>query len=233
MNLTRRRWQSSSARSGWCSAAAALRCSRRRCPASASGFSASRWPSGLTLVSGIYALGHRSRAAIQPRRDARTGDRAALPDARRCCPTGRRRWRGASAPRSSCTSSRTARRNSVRPPAGLPRTDMARTRPADTPSGASLLSELVMSFMFVFIVLGTTHATAFKGFAPLAIGLALTLIHLISIPVTNTSVNPARSTGPALFAGGCGHRSAPGSSGPRPSPAPCSQASCTRRSSVT
>ena len=68
--------------------------------------------------------------------------------------------------------------------------------------GASLLSELVMSFMFVFIVFGTTHATAFKGFAPLAIGLAPTLIHLISIPVTNTSVNPARSTGPALFAGG-------------------------------
>ena len=68
--------------------------------------------------------------------------------------------------------------------------------------GAALLSETVMTFMFVVIVLGTTHSTAFKGFAPLAIGLALTLIHLISIPVTNTSVNPARSTGPALFAGG-------------------------------
>jgi aquaporin Z len=68
--------------------------------------------------------------------------------------------------------------------------------------GAAFLSELVMTFMFVIVVLGSTHSTAFKGFAPLAVGLTLTLIHLISIPVTNTSVNPARSTGPALFAGG-------------------------------
>jgi aquaporin Z len=68
--------------------------------------------------------------------------------------------------------------------------------------GAAMLCEIVMTFMFVVVVLGSTHSTAFRGFAPLAIGLALTLIHLISIPVTNTSVNPARSTGPALFAGG-------------------------------
>jgi aquaporin Z len=66
---------------------------------------------------------------------------------------------------------------------------------------AALLCELVMTFMFVLIVLGATHARAPVGFAGLAIGLALTLVHLISIPVTNTSVNPARSTGPALFAG--------------------------------
>jgi aquaporin Z len=68
--------------------------------------------------------------------------------------------------------------------------------------GAALLSEIVMTFMLVIVVLGSTHSTALKGFAPLAVGLALTLIHLISIPVTNTSVNPARSTGPAFFAGG-------------------------------
>lgn len=67
---------------------------------------------------------------------------------------------------------------------------------------SALLSEVVMTFMFVLIVLGTTHARAPVGFAGLAIGLALTLIHLVSIPVTNTSVNPARSTGPALFVGG-------------------------------
>jgi glycerol uptake facilitator-like aquaporin len=58
-----------------------------------------------------------------------------------------------------------------------------------------------MTFMFVLVILGATHTRAPVGFAGLAIGLALTLIHLISIPVTNTSVNPARSTGPALFAG--------------------------------
>jgi aquaporin Z len=59
-----------------------------------------------------------------------------------------------------------------------------------------------MTFGFLFVILGSTHGNAPKGFAPIAIGLCLTLIHLVSIPVTNTSVNPARSTGPALFAGG-------------------------------
>jgi aquaporin Z len=67
---------------------------------------------------------------------------------------------------------------------------------------SGLVSELVMTFMFVLVILGTTHKRAPVGFAGLAIGLSLTLIHLISIPVTNTSVNPARSTGPALFVGG-------------------------------
>jgi aquaporin Z len=67
---------------------------------------------------------------------------------------------------------------------------------------AGLITELVMTFMFVLIILGATHTRAPVGFAGLAIGLALTLIHLVSIPVTNTSVNPARSTGPALFVGG-------------------------------
>lgn len=67
---------------------------------------------------------------------------------------------------------------------------------------SGLIAEVVMTFMFLFIILGATHKNAPKGFAGIAIGLALTLIHLISIPVTNTSVNPARSTGPALFEGG-------------------------------
>ncbi len=68
--------------------------------------------------------------------------------------------------------------------------------------GAALVTEFVMTFFFLLVILGATHKRAPAGFAPLAIGLALTLIHLISIPVTNTSVNPARSTGPALFVGG-------------------------------
>jgi aquaporin Z len=68
--------------------------------------------------------------------------------------------------------------------------------------GSALIIELLLTFMFLMIILGATHGRVPKGFAPIAIGLALTLIHLISIPVTNTSVNPARSTGPALFVGG-------------------------------
>jgi len=66
---------------------------------------------------------------------------------------------------------------------------------------AAAVTEVVMTFMFLIVILGATHHRAPVGFAGLAIGLALTLIHLISIPVTNTSVNPARSTGPALFVG--------------------------------
>ncbi len=67
---------------------------------------------------------------------------------------------------------------------------------------AALVTEFLMTWMFLMIILGATDTRAPAGFAPIAIGLGLTLIHLISIPVTNTSVNPARSTGPALFAGG-------------------------------
>jgi aquaporin Z len=66
---------------------------------------------------------------------------------------------------------------------------------------AGFLSEIVMTLMFLLIILGATDRRAPAGFAPIAIGLGLTLIHLISIPVTNTSVNPARSTGPAVFVG--------------------------------
>ena len=67
---------------------------------------------------------------------------------------------------------------------------------------ACLICEMVCTFFFLIVILGATHGRAPVGFAPIAIGFALTLIHLISIPVTNTSVNPARSLGPALFAGG-------------------------------
>jgi aquaporin Z len=68
--------------------------------------------------------------------------------------------------------------------------------------GAALLAELVLTMVFLFVIMGSTHGKAPVGFAPLAIGLTLTRIHLISSPITNTSVNPARSTGPALFVGG-------------------------------
>ncbi|MBZ6076147.1 aquaporin Z [Microvirga puerhi] len=75
-----------------------------------------------------------------------------------------------------------------------------------SPGGYSLMScllaEVVLTMMFLFIIMGATHGKAPVGFAPIAIGLGLTLIHLVGIPITNTSVNPARSTGPALFVGG-------------------------------
>jgi len=77
---------------------------------------------------------------------------------------------------------------------------------AQSPGGYSmqsaLITEIVMTFGFLVVILGATHSRSPSGFAPIAIGLALTLIHLVSIPVTNTSVNPARSTGPALLVGG-------------------------------
>jgi len=77
---------------------------------------------------------------------------------------------------------------------------------AHSPGGysflACLVAEVVVTMFFLLIILGATDERAPKGFAGLAIGLALTLIHLICIPITNTSVNPARSTGPALFVGG-------------------------------
>jgi aquaporin Z len=74
-----------------------------------------------------------------------------------------------------------------------------------SPGGYSLaacfITEVILSFIFLIVILGSTDSRAPKGFAPIAIGLSLTLIHLVSIPITNTSVNPARSTGPAIFAG--------------------------------
>jgi aquaporin Z len=77
---------------------------------------------------------------------------------------------------------------------------------AHSPGGytltSALIAEVLLTFFFLLVILGSTHGRAPVGFAPLSIGLALTLIHLISIPVTNTSVNPARSTGPAVFVGG-------------------------------
>jgi aquaporin Z len=86
--------------------------------------------------------------------------------------------------------------------AGFAANGFAEHSPGGYSLAAGFVVELVLTFMFLTIILGATDARAPAGFAPIAIGLGLTLIHLISIPVTNTSVNPARSTGPALFVGG-------------------------------
>jgi aquaporin Z len=85
---------------------------------------------------------------------------------------------------------------------GLASNGYAERSPGGYSMTAALVTEVVMTAMFLIVILGATATRAPVGFAPIAIGLALTLIHLISIPVTNTSVNPARSTGPALFVGG-------------------------------
>jgi aquaporin Z len=87
-------------------------------------------------------------------------------------------------------------------PAGFAANGYGDLSPGKYPLASGLVMELVMSFFFLYIIIGTTSKGAASGFAGIPIGLALTLIHLVSIPVTNTSVNPARSTGPALFAGG-------------------------------
>jgi aquaporin Z len=85
---------------------------------------------------------------------------------------------------------------------GLAQNGYGEASPGKFSMGAAFLTEMVFTFMFLMVILGTTSRKAPPGFAPLAIGLCLTLIHLVTIPVTNTSVNPARSTGPALFVGG-------------------------------
>lgn len=85
--------------------------------------------------------------------------------------------------------------------AGFASNGYAEHSPGGYSMQAALICEIVMTFFFVFIIMGSTHGRAPVGFAGISIGLALTLIHLISIPVTNTSVNPARSTGVALFQG--------------------------------
>jgi aquaporin Z len=89
-------------------------------------------------------------------------------------------------------------------PAGFAANGYGDLSPGKYSMGACLAMEVLMTFFFLLIIIGCTSKGAAVGFAGIPIGLALTLIHLVSIPVTNTSVNPARSTGPALFAGG-GH----------------------------
>ncbi len=87
-------------------------------------------------------------------------------------------------------------------PNGLAVNGVGELSPGGYSMTAGLVTEVIMTAFFLIIIMGSTHSRAPAGFAPIAIGLGLTLIHLISIPVTNTSVNPARSTGPALVVGG-------------------------------
>ena len=154
---------------------------------------------GLTVLTMAYAIGHISGCHLNPAVTVGLTGRRPLPRLGRGAlhrgPGDRRRDRRRRALRHRQRQAR------LRCSAASPPTATAITRPASTASLAALVTEVVMTAMFLFIILGATHGRAPAGFAPIAIGLGLTLIHLISIPVTNTSVNPARSTAVAVFAG--------------------------------
>ena len=96
----------------------------------------------------------------------------------------------------------TSRRNDTASRFSRPPSEFGDHSPGHYNALSGLIAETLLTFAFLVIILGSTDERAPKGFAPIAIGLGLTLIHLISIPITNTSVNPARSTGPAIFVGG-------------------------------
>ena len=155
---------------------------------------------GLTVLSGAYALGPVSGGHFNPLSPSACGREAAFLPAC-CCRTSWRRSSAASSAPECCTSWRAAARISVLA-GGFASNGFGAHSPGGYSLIAGLVCEVVMTFMFLIVILGATHKRAPVGFAGLAIGLALTLIHLISIPVTNTSVNPARSTATAVFVGG-------------------------------
>ncbi|MGB8364100.1 MAG: aquaporin Z [Rhizomicrobium sp.] len=154
---------------------------------------------GLTVVTGAYAFGHISGAHFNPAITLGlwAGGRFPLAD---IVPYWIAQVAGAIAAASVlyAIASGTANFDAG---AGFASNGYGEHSPQGYSLLAALICETVMTFMFVLVILGVTSPRAPAGFAPLAIGLTLTLIHLISIPVTNTSVNPARSTGVALFQG--------------------------------
>ena len=157
---------------------------------------------GLTVLTMAYAIGPHLGLPLQPGGHGRPVGRRPLQGGRHPAVhrrAGARRDRGG-APSSTLIASGKAGFDLAG--AASPPTATASTRRAATRWSPAFVAEVVLTFFFLIVILGATDTRAPAGFAPIAIGLALTLIHLIGIPVTNTSVNPARSTGPALFVGG-------------------------------
>ena len=189
-----------SARSGWCSAAAA----RRSSPASGVGTLGISFAFGLTVLTGAYALGHISGGHFNPAITLGlvAGKRFPAADApglhRR--PGDRRAARGDRAVRDRL-GDRHLRHRFIGAGA-FAANGFDDLSPGGYNLAACFLVEVVMTAVFLLVIMGATRVGSPAGTAPVAIGLALTLIHLISIPVTNTSVNPARSTSQAVFAGG-------------------------------
>jgi len=155
---------------------------------------------GLTVLTMAFAIGHISGCHLNPAVSIGLWAGGRFP-AGKLLPYIVSQVLGASRPARCSTPSPAARPASTWPRASRP-TATARTRRAATRCWQRMVTEVVMTAFFLIVILGATDRRAPAGFAPIAIGLALTLIHLISIPVTNTSVNPARSTGVALFVGG-------------------------------
>ena len=156
---------------------------------------------GLTVLTMAYAIGHVSGCHLNPAVTIGlwAGGRF---DARDILPYVAAQVLGAIAAAFTIYLIASGKAGFAIEPNGLAVNGFGDLSPGGYSMQAGVVTEVVMTAFFLLIIMGSTHSKAPAGFAPLAIGLGLTLIHLISIPVTNTSVNPARSTGPALIVGG-------------------------------
>ena len=156
---------------------------------------------GLTVLTMAFAIGHISGCHLNPAVSVGIGCRASDFLFRNCPGTSLRRWLGGVAGSAVLYTIASGKAGSDLA-AGFASNGYGAHSPGGYSLASCLTAEGVLTFMFLMIILGVTDTRAPKGFAPIAIGLGQTLIHLIGIPVTNLSVNPARSTGPAVFVGG-------------------------------
>jgi aquaporin Z len=156
---------------------------------------------GLTVVTMAYAIGHISGCHLNPAVTVGLWAGGRFP-ARDIVPYVAAQVLGAIAAAYTIYIIASGTAGYALGPNGLAVNGVGDLSPGGYTMMAGVVTEIVMTAFFLLIIMGSTHSRAPAGFAPLAIGLGLTLIHLISIPVTNTSVNPARSTGPALIVGG-------------------------------
>ena len=155
---------------------------------------------GLTVLTMAFAVGHISGGHFNPAVTVGLLAAGVFPPGTSCPMSWPRCWAPSRRRRCWPASLRARRGSTCRP--GFAANGYGDHSPGKYSLAAAFTAELVLTAGFIFVILGATSKRAPAGFAGIPIGLALTLIHLVSIPVTNTSVNPARSTGPALFVGG-------------------------------
>ena len=156
---------------------------------------------GLTVLTMAYAIGHISGCHLNPAVTVGLWAGGRFP-ARDILPYILAQVAGAVLAALTLYAIASGKAGFALAPNGLAVNGMADLSPGQYSMRAGIIAEVVMTAFFLVIIMGSTHGKAPAGFAPLAIGLGLTLIHLVSIPVTNTSVNPARSTGVAVYVGG-------------------------------